>query len=79
MVYINTVLQLGDAFTKALGYQALEPHLDALFGIPPTGKLLKFLQTIYQLRRSGKRINSQPVETYPSEWKLNDEIGFKMF
>ncbi len=32
------------------------------FYIPPTGKLLKFLQTTYQLRRSGTRISSQPVE-----------------
>ncbi len=70
MVYINTTLQLGDAFTKALGYQALEPYLDSLFGIPPTGKLLKFLQTTYQLRRSGTQIIYQP------EWKLNDEEGF---
>ncbi len=76
MVHINTTLQLGDAFTKALGHQALEPHLDSLFGIPPTGKLLKFLQTTYQLRRSGTRISSQPIEIYQTEWKLNDEEGF---
>jgi hypothetical protein len=77
MVHINTTLQLGDAFTKALGHQALEPHLDSLFvGIPTTGTLLKLFQTTYQLRHSGTRISSQPTEIYQPEWKLNDEEGF---
>ena len=67
---------LGDAFTKALGYQDLELHLDSWFGIPLTSQWLKFLQTTCQLRRSGTRISSQPIEIYQPEWKLNDEEGF---
>jgi hypothetical protein len=77
MVHINTtLLQLGDAFTKSLGYQALETYLDSSFGITPTGILIKFLQTTYQLRRSGTRISSQSIEIYQPKWKLNYEEGF---
>jgi len=77
MVHIHTALQLGDAFTKPLGFQVLEPHLDTLFGKPPTGKLLKYIQTMSQLRRSGRSIiSSQPLVQYPlNTWKLNDNEG----
>jgi len=78
MVHINTILQLGDAFTKPLGFQALEPHLDTLFGKPPTGRLQKYIQTTLQLRRSGRSIlSSQPLVQYPTNtWKLYDNEGF---
>ena len=61
---------------KTLGYQVLESYVDLSFGITPTGTLIKFLQTTYQLRRSGTRISSQSIEIYQPKWKLNYEEGF---
>ena len=61
---------------KTLGYQVLESHNDSSFGITPTGALLKFPQTNYQLKRSGTRISSKSIEIYQPKWKLNYEEGF---
>jgi hypothetical protein len=51
---------------KRIRVKSVEPHLDSIFGIPTTTcKLLKFLQTTYQLRHSGTHISS--IEIYQPE------------
>ena len=62
IIYINTQLQLADAFTKPLGRESFLSHRDVLFGQPPSAELAKYLESVQQFyhhKRTFDEIDNQ--------------------
>jgi hypothetical protein len=69
IIYIHTLLQVADIFTKALGNELFLKHRNVLLGAPPTGELAVYLASTknsYLDQRTTEEIDT--LLHYPPNW-----------